>query len=277
MDREAEQTALRYFGQRLVGIAPVYRLKGEGKGVAPIVKPYSGTLLMFEGVVSILTAGHVIQRINELYENPDIEIETCLLIDNVGLEAKHDQPIPFDWRSAAKAFIDEDGLDFGIVTVRRYYVNQLAANGVKVVEEQNWVKQHTLPKLDAYFMLGFPEELNLPRRYDPYGGTHLTSVMARIDVLDEVPVDSRIERPSNPIFVAKLRENLPIKSTEGMSGGPMIGMRLNDDGQLVYWVVALVRTCLMSERLVTGCPLPVLGKILRLAADDALAEPDAAT
>lgn len=276
MEDDAVEITMKYFGQRLVGIAPVYRLKGEGKDVAPIVKPFSGTLMLFENAVSLLTAGHVISDINAIYDNPELEVETCLLIDNLGIEAKHDHPIPFDWKSAAKAFIDEDGLDFGVVSIRWWYMKQLLANGVKVVEEENWVKQHALPKLDAYFMLGFPEELNLPQRYDPYAGVMLTPVMARLDPIDAIPEGSEMKVPKHPLFVANLRENLPIKSVKGMSGGPIIGMRQDEKGNLIYWIVALVRSCVMSERLVSGCPLPVLGKFLRDEVDNIGAEDAAA-
>jgi hypothetical protein len=59
-----------------------------------------------------------------------------------------------------------------------------------------------------------------------------------------------------------------------MSGGPIIGTRQDEQGRLVYWVVALLRSCVMSELLISGFPPPVLGQILRSQADQFHAEGD---
>jgi hypothetical protein len=261
--------ALRYFGKRLIAIAPTYRLKGEPKSKSPYMKPYSATLLEFEGSYSLLTAGHVIDAINELYEDPTIEMDGCYLLDDLNIDAKYHHPVPFAWETAVKASIDEDGLDFGVVLLSPYFARSLLANGVAPVTESNWVHQERLETYDNYILLGLPEELNMPTRFEPGGDVEIVPLLLPLLPTEQPPEGMVL--PNNPIHIFRLAANPMVKSLKGMSGGPIIGMRLNEAGELRYWILGVLRTAKVSERYITACPMPVLGKILRDQFDKTIA------
>lgn len=249
----ATDRALAFFCRHLVGIAVVYRHVSDAPSKPSTVNTYSGTLLIFGGMVSWLTAGHVVAEINEMYERPDIQVVSCSFIDMFGYEAKHREPIPFVWAKAYKTYVDEDGLDFGLVALDPYYVKLLAANGVKAMDERNW----SVPDdLDVHFILGFPKEyadtaLDID---DTFG---VTPVLQRVEKLHAPPEEAEFQPVSNPLFFGRILGEA-LTSVKGMSGGPIIGMRSGDPS--VYWLVALQRS--QKGRIITGCPIPVAGAIL---------------
>jgi len=223
---------MRFFGRHLVALCVTYREKGSTEATVRYAA-YSCTLLQIDGYYFLLTAGHILSDLNVALKSNSIEILQAELRDNPNSGNVHDLPIPFDLKSAPMAFVDEDGLDFGVVLLTPYYVRLLAANGMVAIGEENWARQHTVG-FDAHFMLGFPEEL---------ASTHvkaideglITSTMLSVERLDEPPEDL----PPKPYsrFVGKLPANFGLASVVGMSGGPILGFNLTPP--MRYWVVAL--------------------------------------
>ena len=255
---------IRYFNKRLVAIAPKYRLKGEPKNAAPYVKPYSATVIEFEGSLSLLTAGHVINDIDALYKRPDIEVDGVWLLDDLNIDSTYHHPVPFEWETAAKVAIDEDGLDFGVVNLRPLFARALLANGVAPINEANWIKQRDNDAYERYFVLGLPEEENLPHRVPNGGNINVSPHLVFLEPANEVP--ESVPLGKYPIHVFRIL--LPqLDSVKGMSGGPIIGTRINDAGDMRYWVLGVLRSETTVSGLITGCPMPVLGAILRNAFD----------
>lgn len=244
-------------------MAVVYRHVSDPPSKPSTVNTYSGTLLLMGDAVSWLTAGHVIAEINEMHDRPDITVVSCSLIDMFGYEAITHHPVPFVWNVAPRALIDEDGLDFGVVLIAHYYVKLLAANGIKAIDERNW----TVPAdLDVHFILGFPKE-RASTQIASDDTVTLAPVLQRVEKLAVAPREAELPEVRNPLFIGRL-VGTALTSVKGMSGGPIIGMRSGDPS--VYWVVALQRS--QKGRIVTGCPLPVLGKILTDAIESAREE-----
>jgi len=48
-------------------------------------------------------------------------------------------------------------LDFGLISLRPYYAQLLAKNGIKAILEENWADQHKVD-FDTYIMLGLPDD-----------------------------------------------------------------------------------------------------------------------
>jgi hypothetical protein len=95
------------------------------------------------------------------------------LVDYIGPDASHHQPIPFDFVNAPKYFIhdEEMGLDFGLVALREYYQRLLEKNNVAPFTEQDWRSPSSLD-FEFYMMMGLPEQLiettiNMTGRTDP--------------------------------------------------------------------------------------------------------------
>ena len=171
--------------------------------------------------------------------------------------------IPFDLLNEPRFFIDneQEGLDFGLIALRPYYVALLAKHRIKALFEENWINQHRV-EFDAYTMLGLPEEFV---KYEQDGSLGIVfPTMIGVKALDN-PLEGT--KPTiYPRFVGQLQEGLPLSSIVGMSGGPIFGFRYGPP--MAYWVVAIQSSWLRGQRTVFGCPLPVLAELLTAWIDD---------
>lgn len=250
---------LQFFCRHLVGLCVTYRYKDAPADEADRFASYSGTLIAIAHSVHFLTAGHVLRHLEkEVLTNERIEITSAVLADTFGLNRICDLPIPFDLRSARFFFIDDDddGLDFGIMSLAPYYVRLLAKNGVVALDEKNWAHQSTL-EFDFYSMLGFPDELT-SKRVPASGDALVAPVMFPVRRLPSPPPDR--DPTQHPQFVGQL-DQLPLQSIKGMSGGPILGFKLGAEG-LRYWIVALQSSWHPQRRIVYGCSLPLLASMM---------------
>src|SRR3569623_1815646 len=99
------------FGCHLVGIVLRWRYATEVPSATPRIATYSSTIIRFENYEFLLTAGHVVNKINADYASTDIVVERCALIDNFGYAAKHSQVVPFAWMASRRYAFDDEGLD----------------------------------------------------------------------------------------------------------------------------------------------------------------------
>jgi hypothetical protein len=250
---------LQYFCRHLVGLCVTYRHKtAEDHGKPDRFAACSGTLIIIEGMVCFLTAGHVLKTLDELRVSQNVEITSAVLADTFGLHRICDHPIPFDLTNARLFYIDDsdEGLDFGVIALEPYYVRLLAKNDVIALEEKNCIHQSTV-SFDGYAMLGLPEEFGQERVTEAGEGI-VSPTIFRVHRLESPPEGTRPTR--YPRFVGRLDRELPIKSVTGMSGGPIFGFSLGP--QIRYWIVALQSSWLPEQRIVFGCPLPVLASLL---------------
>lgn len=128
---------------------------GKSKGIRGFC--ISGSLFEYKSIYAILTAGHVIDDIRRMIEKGRFKIHACYLLDHFGHEGVFQEPIAFDYDGAPKKYIydKQDGLDFGLIMLRDYYLALIAKNGLKTINEANWRRQHQV-KFDFYLMLGLP-------------------------------------------------------------------------------------------------------------------------
>ncbi len=132
---------VQFFCRHLVSLFIVYRHKDDPDeaGKPPRFLASSGTLIAIQNHVFYLTAGHVLQGIEKrLLRNRDVEIPAVRLVDSFGLGAPSHLSIPFDLAGTPLFYIDDeaDGLDFGVIHIRPYYVHLLAKGGVIALDEQ---------------------------------------------------------------------------------------------------------------------------------------------
>lgn len=245
---------LKFFCKHLVGLCITFRRPSESQRrfVA-----YAGTLIRLGDSIHFLTAGHNIRQIEE--ELSKVEVESAVLADTFGQRSVSDHPIPFDLKSAPRFFIDDedDGLDFGLIGLRPYYVRLLAANGMVALEEENWAHQASIT-FDGYVMLGLPLEYTSQLLADNDDGL-VSPTMFRVKALEpSSPKDTKQTR--YPRFAGKIDTNLPLKDLRGMSGGPILGFNLGPP--MRYWIVALQSTWKKDRHEVYGCPVPVFASLV---------------
>jgi hypothetical protein len=121
---------------------------------------YSGFAMSFGGVWHLITAGHVIEEIDEYLHHKNIRIREFNLLDWVGTNARHNTLIPFDYENAAPSGVcDKDlGVDFGFLVLSNRDKRLLEANGIIAFEEKDWIKQPKDEDFLAYCLLGVPKQ-----------------------------------------------------------------------------------------------------------------------
>jgi len=256
---------MRWISRHLVSLSCVYHhLDEQGKvtGKARLLA-CSGFVMSFGEVWYLITAGHVISgknSLDELFNSPRVRVDECFLVDFFGLEAKHRNTIPFDYRGSIRYGVDVDGVDWGFVMLTSNERRLLEANGIVAVAEVNWMRQDRVKDWLAYLLLGIPNETVEPdaalgsEKADSYGKAGIA--LLHIRKLDALPDGAEIT--AAPRFVGEITNLGDLKSVEGMSGGPIFGFALVD-GHLHYWVVA-IQSSWFRKKYVFGTPLPPVAR-----------------
>ena len=257
-----QQLALRFYSRHLISLAgfrqPIDRNDnpiGNAKGFS-----YSGFLLTIRGVWCLVTAGHIIKKLDKHLNDKTIHLTNSVIIDGWGLEAQHKQPFYFDYQRAPRMFVlnNEYRLDFAIIMLKTYYQRLLEANHVVPISEVNWARQHNL-SYEEHFVLGLPTELMESTENEGIEQLRPVPTIIPVTKLDHPP--ERHETPY-PQFVGKIFDNVTLKDMDGMSGGPIIGIAKAKDGKRRYWIVAIQSRWIRSKRIVFGCPVPIFAGLV---------------
>jgi hypothetical protein len=244
---------LRFFCSHLVALCVTFSKKGAPE--TTWFKSFSGTLLRVGERAYFLTAGHILRNLYEGIEN-GVQIHGSLLVDSFGPNPVSHEPFPFDLPNEPHFYIDEpeQGLDFGVISLRKYYIRLLEANRLAFIDEQNF---RAVPaEFDAYFMLGFPQELS-SEKVSESGTAKFEPVMISIQKKEALPEDTTSSL--NPQFVGKIDPDF-LETIHGMSGGPIVGYKKGPSDR--YWIIALQSAWFRNRREVVGCPLNVLFSFL---------------
>jgi hypothetical protein len=247
---------LRFLCRHLVGLGFFYRRHGAGgDGGRTQFKMYSGTLITFGDTVFYLTAGHILQDVEQVLKSGQYDYEGAILVDTFGQNPTDKHPIPFDLRGAELLHIDNEDVDFGLIPLATNHVRLLAANGVLALSEVNWIHQHGI-QFGGHLMLGFPEEFTSSGLSSAVDVT----VSPTLLTVREAPIDADDRLTAHPRFKGTVALGPELQSVNGMSGGPIFGFQF--EPQMRYWVVALQSRWVRPTRTVYGCPLPVLGAMV---------------
>jgi hypothetical protein len=253
-DQENRLRMLSFFGSHLVALCIIHLgLENEG----PQFKAYSGTLLRVDDRVLWVTAGHILEAVYEALNSGKRTVGECVLADAFGEAFISEAPIPIDLTATPHHYVHDDsaGLDYGALLLHPHHVRLLEANGVRVVEEENWNRQHNVD-FEGFMMIGLPEEFTSSDLSPEGHGTVSPTIFGVRSV--ENPSDRQTEHPR---FIGKINPgNEALQSAVGMSGGPIFGVAHID--ALRYWVVAIQSSWLKRDRIVFGCPMPVIGPML---------------
>ena len=254
------QSPTSFLCKHLVCLSVTYRHTSDSVSEPARFAACAGTLILIHGIVSFLTAGHVLKALDELRQSKGVDIENAWLVDTLGEQSISDLPIPIDLRAARFFYVDDnmEGLDFGVMAIHPHHVRLLALNGVEVLSEQRWVHQSRV-RFDKYLMLGLPEELTTGH-VSAAGEASIVPVLLDVRKLDRPPDERAPTR--HPQFIGKIDPSLPLKSMKGMSGGPIFGFRKESDTSGRYWIVALQSSWNREKSIVYGCPLPILASLM---------------
>jgi hypothetical protein len=147
------------------------------------------------------------------------------------------------------------GVDFGVIFLRNHDSHLLLANKLEPVDKANWV--NVPDTFGHYYLLGLPGE---SVRQDGQGLWTVEPKLIQIKNLIEKP--ACYQENSDPMFYGVVDPDSEVKSIKGMSGGPILGLKRNDDGSGRYWFIAVQSGWYPSERIVCASPLRDLREVL---------------
>ncbi|MFO0875179.1 MAG: hypothetical protein U0575_14580 [Phycisphaerales bacterium] len=225
----------------------------------------SAFVVSVRGMWFLVTAGHVLDgRASRIAAGRRIAstllFDACagnsfpgILIDLEGCPAlRHD---------------NNHGWDYGIVLLRPYYAQLLAAGGIKPVSERAWSNQPS--DVFARVMLGVPGELRRPVIVKQGSQTKAQSssawVLFGLQPARHIPEcfgedrDIRIYGVVAPGEVVEDGVGTPITDIRGTSGGPIFDLHRDAEGRAVYSLVGVQSSWHKPTGTISGTPLwPVL-------------------
>lgn len=217
----------------------------------------------------LVTAGHVLQKLDAFVHQGKIVVEYYYLADCIPGGASVKKPIAFPY-TAERRFFRYDaalGLDVGIIPLRDPFRHHLQTQGVLPLGEDQWQPGRD-PVFFDYWMLGFPAEVNIAANEPLGAGAERKGVAASVIVSVEairdrnaIPEGVNVPLTALPLFVGRITADIPF-GIKGMSGGPIFGLAELPTGGAGYKVVALQSTWDPRTRIIWGPSARLLGHIL---------------
>ena len=220
----------------------------------PIFRCASGFLLQVEDRYCLVTAGHVLTEIADRLEANGHAAQQHSLFDIWSPRCTVKERIPFDFTDAS-AIVQNDptlGIDIAVIELPELYLKTLSQT-IEPFTHERWIHQSDV-EFDFYAILGIPAEAATQE----VGGMSITTYPQPqvIFVEGAQPVVEGEGKIRLPQFFGKILPGDPIGDIGGTSGGPILGFRKNEDGQLHYWPVAVQSRWRSASRTITGTSLP---------------------
>lgn len=227
---------------------------GAGKQVGDEKKfAFSAFVIEIYGVWCLVTAGHVIQLMDKVCKRSDTKLLRCSLADYFNLNAKVKEPTPFPFADLHHIDIDQDGVDVGLIPLPNLFRDSIKSNGIVPLPVGAW-KGGEPPRCDEYALLGIPEHDILPIAPTATRGAGLRAKLSLVGLEPQPVPEDKVLSPI-PRFCAKLLDGGELKSVKGMSGGPIVGIRKNDQGIGEYACIAVQGSWDSATRQVFGTPM----------------------
>lgn len=226
------------------------------RGKMPKVFFRSGFVAEIGGRWWWVTAGHVIKAINEAV--------AAGVVEGVRLLDQFDGPykvgeIPFDYVGARKYYQDDGdrGIDFGVVELAPDYVTLLKANGIRAADRKTWNIVRFGHYESPFWMYGFPTD-GQPAQVNGVGTVSAKPVPGVISVHRPPTRLKDVVKAQYPRLRGIVSDDAG--EIDGMSGGPIFGMRIDSRGVLQTRILA-IQSGVLGRR-VFGFPMGIAGQLL---------------
>lgn len=221
----------------------------------PIFQCASGFLLQVKDRHCLVTAGHVLADIDErLKENGHVAKQHSIF-DIWSPRATVMERIPFDFTDAEAIVLEyrpDLGIDIAVIELPDLYLKMLD-QAIEPFTHERWIHQYKVD-FDFYAILGIPAEAAVE---DINGSSVATYPEPQVIFVNAAPpVVADDANTPLPQFFGKIMPGDPVGDIGGTSGGPILGFRKNDAGQLEYWPVAVQSRWRPGSRTITGTSLP---------------------
>ena len=121
--------------RHFVAIHVVFEKDGQHSG-----ETYSGFLLSVSDEWVLVTAGHCLDRVQEVLD-AGYKIHESSLIDGLASDSRYRHPIPFAYLDSDPVSLDSEGFDCGILRLTHNQRQLLEANAKRPLTEEVWYKQ----------------------------------------------------------------------------------------------------------------------------------------
>ena len=231
-------------------------------------------LLLFSGFVAeitgewfYVTAGHILRDV-QLAINAGSAFSIWRLGDQTAAHGKFEHTaIPFDFEIEKWIVIEEgeSGMDYAAVHLASLYRLQLEAGGVEALAKDAW--SNHISAFDHWALAGIPSESVL---YD--GKTNIGAHFVLAPLI-EADIPAQAGKRAENQFYAQLGEGSEglVKDLDGMSGGPVIGLKHSDGIGWRYAVIGVQSAWYPSIRTVAICPFSSFALALEQAVEPVLA------
>jgi hypothetical protein len=261
-----EGDVVAFMSRHFVALTCHYDLPGTVGAANRHVAVISGFLLEVRDFYFWVTAGHCLKELDKLLASEVVKVCGGGFMDFFGYDAVHKHSVPFRYERGSGFYVTrpEDGIDFGLIALNDLQIRAFKANKVIVISRENWVGQRDLT-FDFYMMLGIPANRVIKTiNDDGEVNAHIGPLMTRVDRLSvddlgEVPSDAEAA-PTDAWFIGQIPAECKTVDIKGMSGGPIYGFRRNENGRLIYHVVALQSRWWDKRRIVFGCSVPLFAE-----------------
>ena len=259
-------TVAKGFAQHLVILKVAYLSDG-----APAHTVFTGFLLRIGALDLWVTAGHVIDVIQQLLGNPKVRIVRAGLLDGYQQEGATTIPVPLD---NLPLFSAEPALDFGVAFLRRAYVAPIIANpNFRPLTPIVW-QNHESIQAEGFYIVGVPDEWVEVRDVGTQPGRILRKGTMSIAC---IPVERIQPAPGQEpeefwghsgAFYAQLLpvqydDGQPLGDIAGMSGGPVFSIHRTPEGQFRYSLFGIQSAWLRSKRIIRATPIARVEDVIR--------------
>ncbi|MGA2071527.1 MAG: hypothetical protein ABSG97_09280 [Sedimentisphaerales bacterium] len=239
-------------------------------------KPYnfyaSGFLFSYQKRFLWITAGHVIQDIEKLFQNNECDAKHIAWIDNNEINIASDcNTIPFDYSQTRKFYIDDKTMDLGVVRLEGLHLQTILSNhSNKWFTEENW-RNNNLSNPEGFFLVGYPNETKVCKNVKKSDGNYSISKISCIS--NPVERIARKESDENEFWNYPdwfFGEALPItkdgctklNDIRGMSGGPILGIETTPDGKIIYRLFGIQSCWLPESKILRATPIENVIKLI---------------
>ena len=251
------ESFLKKIGCHFVSISCVQKLIGIGEENVFI---FSGFLVEVRDVWFYVTAGHIIRDVKESLEK-GAKFDVWRLGDQTaGNKYRAAIPYAFDIN---KWYIIEDkdlGFDYAVIQMDMIYCMQLKAGGAVPIQKAAW-GDHRL-KYDQWALVGIPSETV---KYDQETILSCKIAIVPINPTEEPPVSGS---QADNRFYARLKDLGNLGDIDGMSGGPIFGLRWVEDW-CEYKVIGVQSGWYRGAKTITVSPFKYLGVKLETLVESA--------
>ncbi|MFN3149994.1 hypothetical protein [Bremerella sp.] len=221
----------------------------------PAFRCASGFLLQVEDRFCLVTAGHVLADINDRLRKNGHVAKQHSLFDIWSPRSTVKERIPFDFTDAETPVLEyqpELGIDIAVIELPELYLKMLSQT-IEPFTHERWIHQHNVA-FDFYAILGIPGEAAVQEIKRNSVTTFPDPQVIFVEAAPLVAADDA--NTPLPQFFGKILPGDPVGDIAGTSGGPILGFRKNDKGQLHYWPVAVQSRWRARSRTITGTSLP---------------------